>query len=61
LNRPNLHRLARVGAPKCSESDHLGAGRNRATNADETDERGVVAEINFCRDLIEDAPKAGAK
>lgn len=38
------------GAP----ADLRAALRWLAVNADETDEAGVVAEVNFCRDIIDD-------
>lgn len=52
---PRYERLAIVAANNLG-----GAAKNRdaamrwlATNANETDERGVVAEVNFCRDFID--------
>lgn len=55
-------RLAIVAAQNLggSAKDVAGALRWLGTNADETDERGVVNEVNFCRDLISE-PKSGKK
>jgi hypothetical protein len=44
-----------------SVRDCSGAMRWLQLNAQETDERGVVEEINFCRDLIDDVSKGSAR